>query len=374
MRTLGIYIHVPFCVRKCAYCDFYSSPAGEEERAAYVDALVEDLRASRERLGSRITDTVFFGGGTPSLLTPAQFSRILEAIAENGSLAADAEISFEANPATLTRAGLADFRAAGANRISIGLQSASARELALLGRIHTSEDFARTYEDCRAVGYDNINVDLMYGIPEQTGASFAETLRFVTERAPEHISAYSLILEPGTPLYRRADQLQIPDGDEAADRYGELCKALAAAGYEHYEISNFARSGYRCRHNVKYWQREEYLGFGPSAHSFFDNCRFYYPADRTAYLHTDTRRTEAEDADTDTGLTDAEEAIMLALRLSDGLDVARLKEAHGVDFEEVYGSRLLPYLKSGHLRRTERGYALTDDGMFVSNYILSEIL
>lgn len=372
MRALGIYIHVPFCLRKCAYCDFYSSPAGEEEREAYVSALTEDIADNRISLTGRTVDTVFFGGGTPSLLTPDQFHRILEAIAENASLSSDAEISFEANPATLARAGLAEFRAAGANRISIGLQSASDRELALLGRIHTVEDFERTYGDCRAVGYDNINVDLMYGIPEQSKDSFARTLRYVMERSPEHISAYSLILEPGTPLFRQADSLHIPDADEAADRYGELCAALSDAGYEHYEISNFAKHGYRCRHNMKYWQREDYLGFGPSAHSFFDNRRFYYPADRIAYLHAQTRRTEPEE--TDTGLTDAEEAIMLAMRLSDGLDVALLQKEHGVDFEAAYGQRLLPYLKSGHLRQTERGYAFTDAGMFVSNYILSEIL
>ncbi|MBO5110983.1 MAG: radical SAM family heme chaperone HemW [Clostridia bacterium] len=372
MRPLGIYIHVPFCLRKCAYCDFYSGPSGEAEREAYVSALVTHIKDERQKWLGHTVDTVFFGGGTPSLLTPNQFHRILSAVAENGALSSEAEISLEANPATVTLEGLKELRRAGANRISIGLQSACDEELKLLGRIHTVADFDLTLAHCREAGFDNVNVDLMYGIPAQTEESFAHTLDFVTERAPEHISAYSLILEPGTPLARRAETLQIPDEDETADRYDLLCRTLSARGYEHYEISNFAKAGYRCRHNVKYWQREEYLGFGPSAHSFFDGCRFYYPPDRKSYCSPATRQILFEE--TDTGLTDAEEALMLAMRLSDGVDTARFFAEYGVDFEAKYGERILPYIKGGLIRKTERGYAFTDRGMFVSNYILAEIL
>lgn len=371
MSSLGLYIHVPFCLRKCAYCDFYSGPSSEEERDAYVAALAGHIKDERQTYQGRTVDTVFFGGGTPSLLTPLQFSSILDMIQKYASVAPDAEISFEANPATLTADSLREYRRAGANRISIGLQSACDGELRLLGRPHTVEDFDVIYGDSRRAGFDNVNVDLMYGIPSQTERSFEKTVKHVLSLAPEHISAYSLILEPGTPLARRLDDLDLPDEDATADRYDGLCRALREAGYEHYEISNFARPGYRCRHNMKYWQREEYLGFGPSAHSFIDNCRFYYPADRATYLSPATRRVEQEDADTE--LTDAEEAIMLAMRLSDGVDLVRLAAEHGLDFEAKYGTRLAPYLKSGLLRRTDRGYAFTDRGMFVSNYILSEL-
>ena len=372
MKPLGIYIHVPFCLCKCAYCDFYSGTSTPEEREAYVAALTEHIKGECKSLTEYTVDTVFFGGGTPSLLTPEQFRRILSSIAENTDLADDAEISFEANPATLSYENLREYRSAGANRISIGLQSASDAELKLLGRIHTVSDFETTFSDCRRAGFDNINVDLMCGIPAQTAESFSKTLDFVTNCAPEHISAYSLILEPGTPLYERANRLSIPDGDEAADLYDLLCAHLSKAGYEHYEISNFAKDGYRCRHNVKYWEREEYLGFGPSAHSFFGGCRFYYPADRTAYLSPLTRQSIPEDEGGE--LTDAEEAIMLAMRLSDGVDVAKLKADFGFDFEAKYQEKIQPYIKGGHIRKTPQGYAFTDRGMFVSNYILAEIL
>ena len=372
MRPLGIYIHIPFCLRKCAYCDFYSGASSPEEREAYVSALTEHIQDECQKLTDHKIDTVFFGGGTPSILTPNQFHRILSAVDKHGNLAPDAEITFEANPATLTYENLCDYRAAGANRVSIGLQSVSDTELKILGRIHTVSDFEATFSDCRRAGFGNINVDLMYGIPAQTAESFAKTLDFVTNCAPEHISAYSLILEPGTPLHEQANKLAIPDGDEAADLYDLLCARLADAGYEHYEISNFAKEGHRCRHNIKYWQREEYLGFGPSAHSFFYNRRFYYPADGSAYLSPLTRQALTEDEDSE--LTDAEEAIMLAMRLSDGVDVAKLKADFGLDFEAKYQEKIQPYIKSGHIRKTPQGYAFTDRGMFVSNYILAEIL
>ncbi|MBQ9121784.1 MAG: radical SAM family heme chaperone HemW [Clostridia bacterium] len=372
MSTLGIYIHVPFCLRKCAYCDFYSGPSEAEEREAYVSALIGHIKDERQKLNGRIVDTVFFGGGTPSLLTPNQFYRILETVAENGTLSPDAEISFEANPATLTREGLSEFRQAGANRISIGLQSASDEELCILGRIHTVSEFEQTFRDARAVGFDNVNVDLMYGIPAQTERSFAHSLRFVTALAPEHISAYCLTLEAGTPLAKQAKKYIFPDEDTVADLYDCLCLTLKDASYEHYEISNFAKPKYRCRHNLKYWKRQEYLGFGPSAHSFFDNRRFYFPADRSAYRSPATRQAIPEDEGSD--MTDAAEAIMLALRLSDGLDTAAFRETYGIDFEASYGKKILPYIQNGYLRPTERGYAFTDRGMFVSNYILAEIL
>lgn len=376
MSELGIYIHVPFCLGKCAYCDFYSGTSSDAEREKYVSALILHILEESQTCKSRNITTVFFGGGTPSLLTPRQFARILEALEVGIGISRGAEISFEANPATISREAMREFRAAGANRISIGLQSANDEELRLLGRLHTKKEFEQSYRDCRAVGFDNVNVDLMYGIPSQTKESFEGSLRYLLSLDPEHVSSYCLKLEDGTPMSKNAARYRFPDEDEVADLYEWMCSVLAASGYEHYEISNFARHGYRCRHNMKYWTMEEYLGFGPAAHSYFNGCRFYYVPDRAAYLQRETRKKREEEA-TFSAVTreeEMEETVMLALRLSDGIDVTAFRQRFGVEFDEIYGKKLFPFLASGHLLRTEQGYALSDRGMFVSNYILSEIL
>lgn len=376
MRELGIYVHVPFCLGKCAYCDFYSGAASEEEREAYVKAVISHILAENQSLKGRNITTVFFGGGTPSLLTPSQFARILNALATVGTLSPDAEISLEANPATMTREGMRELRLAGANRISIGLQSAADRELKLLGRLHTRSQFEESYRDCRAAGFSNINVDLMYGIPAQTEASFDASLTYLLGLGPEHISSYCLKLEDGTPMAKNASLYRFPDEDAVADLYELMCARLRDGGYEHYEISNFAKPGHRCRHNMKYWTMQEYLGFGPAAHSYFDSCRFYYAADRRAYENPATRqKIKEENAFSAVSVEEEmEETVMLAMRLSDGIDLAAFRRRFGVEFDEIYGSRLRPFLSSGHVRPTARGYAFSDGGMFVSNAILSEIL
>ena len=268
----GVYLHVPFCLSKCPYCDFCSFPgSSEEDRERYVTAV---LREIQERdFPRRSATSVFFGGGTPSLLSLNQFDRLISALSGRYSVAPDAEMTFEMNPATADREKLRSLRALGFNRVSIGCQSTSDEELAALGRAHTAEGFFRAYEDALAAGFRNINIDLMYGIPRQTAESFAKTLNTVVSLSPTHISAYGLIVEEGTPFYDRRASLGLPGDDAEADLYDLAFRTLADAGFSHYEISNYARPGYECRHNLLYWRQGEYAAYGLSASSHIGGVR-----------------------------------------------------------------------------------------------------
>ncbi len=284
LSCLELYIHIPFCVRKCAYCDFLSFPSGEEERARYVERLTEEIEEAGAVSGDYVVTAIFLGGGTPSVLAPEQTKRILQAVKENFYVAEDAEITTEVNPGTADKEKLRAWKQAGINRLSFGLQSAENRELQLLGRIHTMEEFLESYQTAREAGFDNINIDLMSALPGQTVSSWEKTLRTVAALQPEHISAYSLIIEEGTPFYqlfgededkqeeqRRRKELGVPElPDEDAERrmYYDTEQILKEAGYHRYEISNYAKPGYECRHNKGYWTGTEYLGLGLGASSY----------------------------------------------------------------------------------------------------------
>ena len=275
---LELYIHIPFCVKKCLYCDFLSAPAGEEVRERYVEALLTEIRGRGREYAGRPVSSVFFGGGTPSLLTGTQMKRLLGTVSGSFLLAADAEITAEANPGTVDLEKLTAYAQAGINRLSIGLQSADNVELAAIGRIHTWEQFLETYRQARQAGFVNVNVDLMSALPGQTAESYENTLRRVLALAPqpEHISAYSLILEEGTPLYDscQAGLTDIPGEDTDRRMYQDTKRILEEAGYRRYEISNYAKEGFACRHNCGYWQRRDYLGLGLGAASLEGNVRF----------------------------------------------------------------------------------------------------
>lgn len=370
---IGIYIHIPFCRRKCLYCDFCSfTGIDTATRSRYVDALVRELRSYSAPLAPYTVNTIFIGGGTPSLLAAEETERVFDALRTCFDLAPDAEITSEVNPATADGEKLARWRAAGVNRLSIGVQSFSDTELRALGRLHTADEAEAFYRAARRAGFANIGLDLMYGIPGQTATSLAETLRRAVALSPEHISAYSLQVEEGTLFYDRRETLALPGDDENADLYDLVTRELAGAGYRHYEISNYAKPGYESRHNLRYWRMSPYIGVGVAAYSYFEGARYGHGRDLAAYLADDfSRRPPTEprgDGDTE------EEYIMLALRLADGIDDEEFRRTFGVTFTERYGARMAPFAAEGLAARTEHGWTLTERGMYVSLALLAEIL
>lgn len=368
-QPIGIYIHIPFCLQKCLYCDFCSFPdSAQAQMDAYVRELCRRIAAAAPRLVDRRADTVYIGGGTPTLLTADSLSRILSVLRSSVTLTEDCEITCECNPATADRQKLMRMWRAGINRLSIGLQSAEPRELAALGRAHSVEDFETVFSDARQAGFDNISADLMYAIPHQTPNSLSRTLDYLTALAPEHISVYGLKIEEGTPFARQSDRLPLPDEDTEYAMYLLCTERLRQSGYEKYEISNFAKAGKASRHNLRYWLGGDYLGFGVAAHSLLDGERFGNSRDLAAFLRgediTAERRT----------LTDTDrynEYVMLRMRLTEGIECA--------DFERRFGKRpedalpLLSALLENRLLCRENGrIRFTDAGFFVSNAVLSE--
>jgi oxygen-independent coproporphyrinogen-3 oxidase len=372
MKTLGIYIHIPFCRSKCLYCDFCSFPRQDEDRMVeYAAALCRDLQKHAPQCRDYVVDTVFLGGGTPTTLPAYLLKQLMGEIYKHYNVAPDAEITAECNPVTGERELFARMHAAGINRLSIGLQSAHEKELKALGRLHNFDTFATCFADARAAGFDNISVDVMSGIPHQTPESRKETLQKVLALAPEHISSYDLIIEEGTPFARRVDTLPLPDEDATRQMYLEGIDFLAQNGYTQYEISNFARPGYESRHNLKYWNCDEYLGFGVAAHSDFGGVRFGNSRDIEEYL-ADRDITEERTIPDKTERMN--EYVMLRFRLCEGVDVSTFENRFGTSFEETYGKKLAPFVKAGLVQCENGRYYLAQEGMLVSNTILSEIL
>lgn len=367
----GVYLHVPFCLSKCPYCDFCSFPGSErEDRERYVSAV---LREIRERdFPRREVTSVFFGGGTPSLLDARQFDSLLSAVGKRYPIAENAEITFEMNPATADREKLRDLFSLGFNRVSIGCQSLSDDELKGLGRVHTAQGFFDAYADVLAAGFANVNIDLMYGIPRQTAESFAKTLRTAVSLAPSHISAYGLIVEEGTPFFLRRSELGLPGDDAEADLYAMASETLRTAGYRHYEISNYARPGNECRHNLLYWRQGDYAGYGLSASSHVDNVRKTNTRDLTAYLASPAAAT-AEEVVIE-GADFEYEYIMLSLRLSEGIDEGDFRRRFGHTFRDAYAEKIAPFILRGLLQYDGERTALSDEGLYVSSALLRELL
>lgn len=368
----GLYIHIPFCKSKCHYCDFCSL-AGSDQRVieAYVTQLCRRMREWKKRCEGRRFDTVYLGGGTPTLLNSRQAEMIMTTARECFDILSDAEITVECNPATASEQGLAEWRELGVNRLSIGVQSAVDGELRLLGRIHKFSDAVETVKAARAAGIDNINIDLMIGIPDQTDESLEYTLARYLELDCNHISAYCLSIEEGTRFYKKRESLNIAGSDKVAKMYETVSDVLTAHGYEHYEISNFARRGYRSRHNTHTWQCREYLGLGVAAYSYFDGERFGNSRDMEAFLRGEDIVCESYRPDRNEQMS---EYVMLGLRLSEGIDTREFKRIFGVDFDAVFGERCDKFLRSGHLRREGERIFFTREGWLLSNAILSEIL
>ncbi len=379
-RRLGIYLHIPFCMSKCAYCDFYSYvPKNEQVYERYANALISHIEHYRSAAASCAPDSVYIGGGTPTALPKEQLLKIVRAVRKNFSLAKNAEFTVEANPATVDLPTLRALRRAGVNRISFGLQSADQRELKALSRIHSRAEFEESYYMARRAKIENISVDLMFGIPHQTTESLLRSIDYVTRLDPEHISLYNLKIEPNTHFGKvGAANLALPDEDEEFRMYIQACQLLESRGYKQYEISNFAKPGKMSRHNLKYWNCEEYLGLGPSAHSYFNGTRFSFIPSINQYMkgieNMGSEIIISGGSEQIAGRAMMGEYIMLRFRLSEGLVLSDFQRKFGYDFEEMYGSKLRPYIEGGYMLRTRDSFALTPRGMFVSNYILSDIL
>ena len=405
---MELYIHIPFCIRKCAYCDFLSGPAEIRTQDRYMEALLKEVSLAGQMHGSdgEQVDTIFIGGGTPSAVNAAWIVALMDRIREVFSVAENAEITMEANPGTLTADKLAQYRQAGINRLSIGLQSTDDGELARLGRIHTYKEFLENYRLAREAGFTNINIDLMSALPGQTEDSYEQTLRRIVALEPEHISAYSLIIEEGTPFgdrYGEEDRdtkgedaqesscWRLPSEEEDRRMYHLTKSILAEAGYQRYEISNYAHSGRECRHNVGYWTRVPYLGLGLGAASYYGGQRFTNTREMEEYLqilewggedpwkelHREIQRLTAQDA--------MEEFMFLGLRLTGGVSAMMFRQQFDHTIEEVYGPVLEKMCNQGLLECIEQPkqdgsapeevfWRLTDPGLDVSNYVLAEFL
>lgn len=369
---MEIYIHIPFCIRKCDYCDFLSEPSGPKEQADYVQALLREIQAVEEGEG-RSVSSIFIGGGTPSVLDERLLGDILREIRNRFKMKEDAEITIEVNPGTANIGKLQAYREMGINRLSIGLQSPEDRELKILGRIHNYGQFLETYQEARTVGFDNINIDLMSAIPDQTYEGWVKNLRTVAELEPEHISAYSLIVEEGTPFAAR--KLNLPDEDTEYNMYEATAQILKEYGFEQYEISNYARKGRECRHNVGYWTRQDYLGFGLGASSLYGKERFANTADMKKYL--ENSRNPEQIREKEPSLTREDEMaefMFLGLRMTKGISKADFQRCFGCTIESVYGKVLEKYESMELLLEKDGRIFLSREGIHVSNSIMAEFL
>ena len=367
-NKLGIYIHVPFCAHKCGYCDFYScAGCSEAEMDAYAAHLCGILPHAAAEINDGIdtVDTIYFGGGTPSLLGGARLARVLDTVTSVFPVEADAEITAEANPDSMTEEFLHTAYAAGVNRLSMGIQSADDAELKRLGRIHTFAQACNAYARARQAGFANISVDLMYALPEQTLPQLLHSINALLALEPEHLSCYGLTLEPHTPLGRQ--QPILPDEDAQADMYLALCDRMKQAGFLHYEISNFAKPNYHSRHNSRYWQQRPYLGLGPGAHGDLFGMRYEIPSDLHAWLSGQAKPT-AEDTDIDR----AAEYIMLSLRTAQGWDSAVYQQQFQEDPAAV--EKVLSSLPIQYISHTQSRWHLTDEGFLLSNAIIGMAL
>ena len=367
---IGLYVHIPFCVRKCNYCDFCSFPDNAQLRENYVASLISEIESYRSAPRIKI-DTVFFGGGTPSLLSGEQFSAVVKAIRKSFCLCENYEFTVEVNPGTVNEAILRVFKDSGVNRLSIGFQSMHDNEQKILGRIHNYNDFYEAFALARSLGFDNVNVDVMYGIPEQTADSFEQTLLAVTDLSPEHISCYGLIIEEGTPFCEMKESLRLPDEDTECSMYEEASRLLSKKGYEHYEISNYSKRGRQCRHNLKYWRDEDYIGVGLAAHSYYRGERLYNTESFGEYLGK--TRAQYQYSERTPG-KDAFEYVMLALRLREGLSLIKYEGIFGVSFLQGRERILEKYKKLGLLEVTKTSVRLTEKGFYLSNTVISDLV
>ncbi len=386
---LALYVHIPFCAVRCHYCDFNTYAGLERLYAPFTDALVAEIERAGAARGRPDVRTVFIGGGTPTVLPPAQLARVLDACRTTFRVLPGAEVTSEANPGTADGAHFAALRAMGVNRLSMGVQSFDDAELKWLGRIHGADEAAAAYDAARAAGFTNINLDFMFGLPGQSPATWAATLARAVALRPEHLSLYSLTVEHGTPLATQVSRglSAAPDDDLAADLYSLAADALTAAGYAHYEISNWARetqppassfqlsaSGFQCQHNLVYWRHEPYLGFGPGAHSFEADRRWWNVRPVPQYIERIRDGASPErDGETLDRRTAMGEMLMLGLRLlEEGVTDARFRARFGVELTEAFGPQIAGLVDRGLLARLPDRIRLTRQGRLLGNQVFAE--
>ena len=364
MDNIGLYLHIPFCKTKCPYCDFYSMRGDVSDKDMYTISLVESMENWSDKLG-RKADTLYLGGGTPSILGGENIA-MLTRRAKN-LFGVDGEITVECNPSAVEEDFFEAVADAGVNRISLGVQSVIESERKKLGRFSDREIIEKRIEQCKTAGIKNISLDVMLGVQEQTMKSFDETLNFCIASGATHISAYMLKIEEGTPYYKKKDSLNLPNDDEVADMYLARSEKLRANGFEQYEISNFARSGFEGKHNLKYWNCEEYLGLGPSAHSFIDGKRFFYPRDIEYFKNGGEPISDGNGGD-------EEEYIMLRLRLKDGIVFEDFEKR----FEKIFPRDIIKkterFVENGLMKCDDKSMALTEKGFLLSNLIIAEFI
>ena len=385
-QALGIYIHIPFCEKKCDYCDFLSGPANNEVKKNYIKALLNEIKSYKGLVEEYLVKTIFIGGGTPSSIDPNYIDEILDSINRNLLVEAD-EITIELNPGTLSKDKLDTYKDAGINRLSIGLQSTNNKELKLLGRIHTYEEFIENYNMARELGFTNISIDLMSGLPGQKLEDWEDTLQKVVDLEPEHISAYSLIIEEGTPFYDRykrdekdgtdEDNIEENNIDEDIDRliYSKTKEILISNGYKRYEISNYAKEGYESKHNLSYWEGTQYLGIGLGASSLIKNIRFNNEEDINKYIENSANHEKLNKDIVKLSKNERmEEFAFLGLRKTKGISKDKFKDEFAISIEEVFGQVIKKSINEGVITDKDERIYLTDYGLDVSNYVLARFL
>ena len=383
MKRLGIYVHIPFCAKKCNYCDFYSLASGEDEKKSYIEALKREIQKISKRVSTDYqVYTIYFGGGTPSIIKADYIKEVLDVIKSHFKLYKDdfyPEITIECNPKTVDMEKLSIYREAGINRISLGLQSTDNDELKLLGRIHTYEDFLESYEMVRKSGFKNVNIDLMSAIPNQKIETYEKSLDEIIRLNPEHISSYSLIIEEGTPFFKKYSEnaplfSELPSEDEDREMYALTSEKFSKAGYERYEISNYAKEGFYSRHNTSYWDRVPYLGFGAGASSFFGNERYKNRANLKEYI----KKAGIEDIREEIiklNLNDAmSEFMFLGLRKTIGVSKSEFKNNFTFSVENVFGKIIEKHINNQLLLDNNGFLRLSDKGIDLSNYVFSDFL
>ena len=382
---MGIYLHIPFCVRKCDYCDFLSAPADKKTMESYIKALMREIELNRDRMARYTVDTVFIGGGTPSILDGKYICDVIRVLKSNCRMAENAEITIECNPGTVTEEKLRCYGDAGINRLSFGLQSANDSELKSIGRIHTYEEFLVSYGLAKQCGFDNINVDLMSALPRQSESSYKQTLEKIISLDPKHISAYSLIVEKGTKLYRRVENAKakgeniLPDEDAERKMYYMTKIMLEKAGYGRYEISNYSKFGFECKHNIGYWKRKEYLGFGIGAASLYKEKRYSNISDINLYIEEMLKEETSLDCIEEnvqqlSRQEQMEEFMFLGLRMMSGVSVEEFEQQFGEKYSAVYGTISDKLIEKGLLVQDGDYIKLSERGIDISNYVMAEFM
>ena len=376
-NTIGLYIHIPFCRQKCLYCDFPSWAGKEGQMQGYVDALTKEIENRGKLYKGKKVVSVFFGGGTPTTLTIPMLEQLMQAVFTNWEVSEDAEITTEANPGTLDKEMAEALKKMGFNRLSMGVQAWQNRLLKSLGRIHSIEVFQENFKAVREAGIENVNTDLMFALPNQTMEEWQETVKNIVALGPEHISAYSLILEEGTPFFDKYEKGELEPAEEDLDRdmYHWAVDYLAEMGYEQYEISNFAKAGKESRHNRIYWQADEYLGLGLGSHSYMEGERFHNIYDLLEYMKAEGDISLLKEEVEVIGEEDAlAEFMFLGLRLTEGVSFDRFRARFGREMKNIYGEQIEKLVQENLLEEDEKGIRLTRKGVDISNYVFEKFL